>query len=333
MSSPVLETKASINTTSTLPAEAVQLGRAFDIQRIQAEIAEIPFHFWGKQRIYDAAGLGPPTDLDWRVLPLRSLGGDPDRTDPGGPGQEDFGPTLWLDQLPYLKEILSTIPAPLNAVRLMALGPGTACAEHCDSKYSMSRGFARLHIPILTNPGVTLTLDGVVHRWQPGEFWFGEFARPHKVGNDGTCTRIHLVIDTLMTTDLATLFPTNWYPYLFHGDVLFNRHPIPDTPVADNSITCVATIPSTFTEFNHDDTLNRTGPMGPIHVSTENGQVHLVDNNEKRYLLVHIGREEFRFAAWSEQRTIQLLPGVMTLRVHKNRIVHEIIFPAKTITS
>src|SRR5688500_9794834 len=161
-------------TTSTLPAEAVRLRPSFDPQRLQAELTDVTGRTWDKQRIYGSAGTGAQADLDWRVLPLRSIGGDPARTDPGGPGDENFANTRWLDQLPYLQQILSAVPAPLNAARLMALGSGAACAEHCDPKYSARRGFARLHIPIVTNPGAVLTLDGVEHRWQPGDFWFGE---------------------------------------------------------------------------------------------------------------------------------------------------------------
>ncbi|MFF0451184.1 hypothetical protein ACFYT4_33205 [Streptomyces sp. NPDC004609] len=59
------------------------------------------------------------------------------------------------------------IPAPLNAVRLMALGPGAVSKAHCDPKYRLDRGLVRLHIPIVTDPQAVLVLDGVEQptRW------------------------------------------------------------------------------------------------------------------------------------------------------------------------
>ncbi|MFE2971549.1 aspartyl/asparaginyl beta-hydroxylase domain-containing protein [Streptomyces sp. NPDC059340] len=156
-------------TTPAWPAPAAPLTPAFDADRLAHELAAVTAHEWQRQRTHYAAGrIGPDTPTDWRVLPLRSPGGDPTRTDPGGPGPDHYAATRWLDQMPYLREILDEIPAPLNAVRLLALGPGAASQPHRDPKYALERGMVRLHIPIVTHPGAVLVLDGTEHRWQPG---------------------------------------------------------------------------------------------------------------------------------------------------------------------
>nr|WP_283779181.1 aspartyl/asparaginyl beta-hydroxylase domain-containing protein [Streptomyces durmitorensis] len=128
---------------------------------------------------------------------------------PGSPGPQPFKKPHWLDQLTaYLAQILDSIPAPLNAVRLMALGPGAVSNPHSDPKYRLDRGLVRLHIPIITDPGAVLVLDGVEHCWQAGCLWFGDFSREHLVRNTSqTVTRVHVVMDTPLTADLAAWFP------------------------------------------------------------------------------------------------------------------------------
>src|SRR5207245_10434773 len=105
---------------------------------------------WGAQRAYGQDGFRPQADVDWRILPLRSIGGDPARTDPGGDGLDDFADTPWLAKTPYFSETIATIPAPVRSVRLMALGTGTTVHEHCDGKYGFACGTLRLHVPIQT---------------------------------------------------------------------------------------------------------------------------------------------------------------------------------------
>ncbi|WP_344901343.1 aspartyl/asparaginyl beta-hydroxylase domain-containing protein, partial [Actinomadura meridiana] len=209
----------------TSAAEAVQLDVVFDAARLAAELDAVTEHTWNRQRTHIQGGqVGLATAIDWRVLPLRSLAGDPHRTDPGGPGPEPFADTRWLARLPYFAELLAAFPAPLNAARLMALGPGAASTPHRDPKYRLDRGMVRLHIPIVTCPEAVLILDGVEHRWSPGTLWYGDFSREHLVSNtSSTTTRVHLVIDALLTSELAAWFPGTWQDLLTRGEVLVNR--------------------------------------------------------------------------------------------------------------
>ncbi|MDM4777835.1 aspartyl/asparaginyl beta-hydroxylase domain-containing protein [Micromonospora sp. b486] len=178
---------------------------------------------WKHQRRY--GGTGEAATVDWRVLSLRSVGGDHERTDPGGPGLQEFAGTSWLAGAPYLAHVLDSIPAQLRSARLMALGPGVDSGEHSDYKYGPLWGTARLHVPITTTPGAKLHLEGTPHQWQPGTLWFGDFSRTHRVQNEDDVPRVHLVIDTLVSRQLLDLFPAEQREQ-FLDAALVNRWPV-----------------------------------------------------------------------------------------------------------
>lgn len=302
-------------------SEAVRLSPTFDPHRLARELAEVTGHPWQPQRIRThGGGVGAASTLDWRVLPLRSPGGDSDRTDPGGPGSTDFASTAWLHQLPYLRTILEDIPAPLNAVRLMALGPGAASHAHHDPKYALHRGMVRLHIPLITNPGAVLLLDGVEHRWQPGQLWYGDFSRQHLVRNTGHTTRVHTVIDTLLTHELTTWFPPDWRTALHESDILVNRaSPPPATGTIPLPYTL--TLPHGFTDFDHDQPLR--DPLQPGQITSGKDGQCLLAAGDRTFTLTPVGNGEYRFAGWSEQRTLQPTDCGVLLRARHGRALHE----------
>jgi len=308
-------------TSLTAATEAAQLQPVFDSVRLAAELAAVTAHTWNVQRTHTYGGqAGQPVPIDWRVLPLRSLGGDPERTDPGGPGPQLFAPTHWLGRLPYLKEILDLVPAPLNAVRLMALGPGAVSNPHRDPKYRLDRGIVRLHIPVVTDPGAVLVLDGVEHCWQPGTCWYGDFSREHLVRNTSTTvTRVHAVIDALLTADLAGWFPDAWQYLLTCGEVLFNRTAPAAVPAWPGGLPYEALLPSGFADFDAPAPLD--GSLIPARIDHAEGVLALTVAGRTFALVPVDGTGEFRFSGWSEQRTLQ--PdgdgGGLTLRVRCGR--------------
>ncbi|UXX94196.1 aspartyl/asparaginyl beta-hydroxylase domain-containing protein [Streptomyces sp. AD2-2] len=310
-------------------AEAARLACSFDADRLQSELAKVTGHRWKPQRIHAPGGsTRQAATIDWRVLPLRSPDGDPDRTDPGGPGPVDFAPTVWMDRLPYLREILDGLPAPLNAVRLMALGPGAVSRPHCDPKYALHRGFMRLHIPLVTHPDAVLVLDGVEHCWQPGDFWYGDFSREHLVRNTGPVTRVHAVIDALLTRELAELFPVDWQVALARADVLFNQPALAPMSCLI-ALPYLASLPSGLTDFDHDQPLD--GPLQPVQLSEADGHVSLT-TADRTFALVAVGQREFRFAGWSEQRTLLVTDDGRVLRARHGRQLTERRLPAAAST-
>lgn len=305
--------------TTSLTA-AAKLSPVFDADKLAAELAAVTAHTWNPQRIHTYGGqVGQAASIDWRVLPLRSLGGDPERTDPGGPGPQPFKKTRWLDQLPYLAQILDSIPAPLNAVRLMALGPGAVSNPHNDPKYRLDRGIVRLHIPIVTDPGAVLVLDGVEHCWQPGTLWFGDFSREHLVRNTSeTVSRVHVVIDALLTTELAAWFPDSWQQLLTCGEVLFNRTAPATASAWPAGLPYEALLPSGFADFDAAAPLD--GSLIPARIDRGVDDVLVLTIAGRTFALVPAGDAEFRFSGWSEQRTLQPdIGGGLTLRVRRGR--------------
>ncbi|MGW6706116.1 aspartyl/asparaginyl beta-hydroxylase domain-containing protein [Streptomyces sp. NPDC054956] len=318
-----------MTTTPVLPAAAARLSTTLDAERLAAELQQVTGHAWKLQQGRAPGGqLGTVTDIDWRVLPLRAPNGDAERTDPGGPGPDTYAPTGWLERMPYLAEVIDQIPAPLNAARLMALGPGAAGERHCDPKYALARGCARLHIPITTNPDAILLLDGVEHCWQPGEFWYGDFSREHAVRNLGKTTRVHAIIDVLFTAELATLLPTDWQARLEDTDVLINR----PTPAATEPLPLPARyevlLPAGFTDFSRDDQV-LDGPPLPARLHHDGDRLMLSAGGWD-FALLPVGDGEYRFCAWSEQRTLAPTPDGVRLHFRRGRHHTAQHFPVPT---
>ncbi|MFF3505021.1 aspartyl/asparaginyl beta-hydroxylase domain-containing protein [Streptomyces sp. NPDC003247] len=320
-----------------MPAEGVRLKPAFDADRLLRELTSVREHTWDQQRVYSEDGVGAATEVDWRCLALRSPGGDGDRTDPGGPGPRDFADTAWLDRIPYVREVLESIPAPLHAVRFMALGPDTVGIDHTDPKYGPRWGVARLHVPVVTNPDAVLFLDGVEHRWQPGDFWFGDFSRTHRVQNTGTEHRVHLVIDVLVTPGLASLFPEDWQRYFRDGEVLFNRQEVPQTAEDRRRLHTRFPVPTTFHLWEDDTPLSADLPRETAALDEDGDRLVLRLPGDRVFALVHLGDDEYRLAGWSEERTLQVFPDGpdprVVLRTREGGRVDELTVAAERLAA
>ncbi|WP_457968675.1 aspartyl/asparaginyl beta-hydroxylase domain-containing protein [Pseudomonas sp. R4-84] len=93
------------------------------------------------------------------------------------------------------QEALADWPLDIVSARLLRLGPGGLIHEHRDYDLGGPDADLRLHVPLLSSPGVTFWLDGQIIAMQAGECWFLDLARPHRVANQGDQARIHLVLD------------------------------------------------------------------------------------------------------------------------------------------
>jgi hypothetical protein len=289
--------------------EAARLAREFDVERLVADVAELRRQAWSLQRTYGADGVIDEAPIDWRVLPLRSPGGDIDRTDPGGPALVEFEPTAWLDKAPYLAEVLDAIPAELRSARLMALGPGAASAEHFDNKYGVAWGTARVHVPVLTHAEARMYIGGKLQQWQPGSFWFGDFSKVHRVENSGQETRVHLVVDTLPSKELFDLFPQEVRERVDPADIVFGRAPQPLAAEAAARYLARFALPESFANWEETEG-EFLQPQKQLAAAVEQDGDHLLLTLDGRpeFRLVHVGDGEFRFAGWTEERTLQVVP-------------------------
>ncbi len=96
----------------------------------------------------------------WTVLPLRAPSGAVDEAIPfplaGGPAQ--YRPTPWLAQCHGIARFLAGLACPVLAARLLRLAPGAAIRPHRDAELAYEKGEARLHVLIVSNPGVEFVI-------------------------------------------------------------------------------------------------------------------------------------------------------------------------------
>lgn len=167
-----------------LPAPFVKLPLRFDVERLQHEISQFGEDDW-RAHPQDYAGNS--------ALILISHNGT-DNDDLAGA----MMPTPRLDQCPYIRQVLASFDTVLGRSRLMRLAAGAEVNPHSDIAYYW-RDHVRIHIPIVTDPGVRFVCDGMEINMAAGEAWIFDNWRPHHVLNHTNITRIHLVIDTVGT--------------------------------------------------------------------------------------------------------------------------------------
>lgn len=189
----------------------LQLPLMFDAAVLAKEIAS-----------FDASAWMPhPAGYEGNdFLPLISAFGDPANEGFQGP----MRPTPYLSAArPYLAEVLGSLGAVLGRTRLMRLSGHAEVSEHVDVNYYW-RERMRVHVPIVTQPTVSFHCGETTVNMAAGECWVFDTWSLHRVINDETRARVHLVVDTVggegMLQHLAggrsptAPTPTGWTPRL-----------------------------------------------------------------------------------------------------------------------
>lgn len=182
--------------------DAVKLPLRYDTSRLQSDLArmvadEFVPHF--NQAYYQG---------DWSAVPLRSVGGRAGHIYPDPTARNAFADTPLLARCTYIREALATLHCPLQAVRFLRLKSGSFIKEHRDHELGFEDGEVRLHIPVITNPGVEFVLNQVRVVMNEGECWYLNVNQPHRVANRGATDRIHLVIDCVVNDWLREMLLT-----------------------------------------------------------------------------------------------------------------------------
>ena len=160
----------------------LQLPIQFDADRLAAEVGALPPSAW----------LPHPTGfVGNEAVPLVSPGGELNDLFDG-----PMAPTQPLLQCPYIMEVMAELDCVWGRSRLMGLAAGADVPIHIDVHYHW-RTHRRLHIPVITNPGVLFTCNNETVHMQPGECWLFDSFSLHKVQNKGSERRVHLVLDTV----------------------------------------------------------------------------------------------------------------------------------------
>lgn len=143
---------------------------------------------------------------EWTAIPLRSSGGRADDVIISPAGNPDYRDTVFLENSPYLQQVLQTFQCPLQAVRLLKLNAGSIIKEHRDAELNYENGEIRVHIPVYTHPDVAFFLDTERLNLQEGECWYMNFNLLHSIRNNSPVNRVHLVIDATVNDWVTSLF-------------------------------------------------------------------------------------------------------------------------------
>ena len=170
-----------------LPRRFIKLPLSFDPTRLAEEISQ-----FGEE--------------EWRAHPQRFEGNSfLILVSTNGQENDDFWgpmrPAPRLDKLPYFRQVLSSFNTVIGRARLMRLAPGAKVDYHVDGHYFW-RDHLRIHVPIITDPAVEFHCESEQVHMAAGEAWTFDNWRGHWVVNGSDNARIHLVIDTVGSSDL-----------------------------------------------------------------------------------------------------------------------------------
>ncbi|HEX3675082.1 MAG TPA: aspartyl/asparaginyl beta-hydroxylase domain-containing protein [Rhizomicrobium sp.] len=148
---------------------------------------------------------------DWSVIALRASAAatHPSQMINADPRATTFRDLPVLADCAHFRAAIAAVQAPLRAVRLMRLTPGSVIKEHTDPDLGFEDGAVRIHVPIVTNRHVDFRLNGARVTMEAGSAWYLRLSDPHTVRNDGDTDRVHLVIDAVVNEWMTEMFATS----------------------------------------------------------------------------------------------------------------------------
>ena len=158
-----------------------RLPDAVDAARLQAEVRALSADLWGNVRA--------PVHRETQSLFLK--GHAPALGLPDDPEQPV------LAACPYIRGLLyGLLPGRPGKCLLAALRPGGIVYPHQDAANDYFVRSFRVHIPVFTNPQVSLYCNGRFFRMAAGEVWTLNNLATHAVVNDHPDEpRVHLIFD------------------------------------------------------------------------------------------------------------------------------------------
>jgi hypothetical protein len=166
-----------------LQSRFIQIPLSFDADRLAEEVSALG----------EAAWLRHPMGFAGNdYLPLVAVRGDPQNDSFAGA----MRPTPHLEQCPYLVDVLAALGVCVGRTRLMRLAGNAEVKPHVDVHYYW-RERMRVHVPIVTQPTVRFICGDEERNMKAGECWVFDTWAWHRVINDATRQRIHLVVDTV----------------------------------------------------------------------------------------------------------------------------------------
>jgi len=174
---------------------ARKLPLEFCRDRLNSALSVIPESWWEPH-------LGPYHNGLWELVALWAPRGDRrEQRSLGGP----LRATEALEIAPGFADVLDAIPGERNRARLMRLKPGGHIREHSDPTHQISHDLIRLHVPIVSQPGVQFLVNHRRVDLKPGEVWDINVRFRHEVINASATNRVHLVVDVVRNQKLNEL--------------------------------------------------------------------------------------------------------------------------------
>jgi hypothetical protein len=166
--------------------------------RLKQPFLKLPIHFDTEALAVEVRALPP---LAWTPHPTGFVGNEAVRlVTPQGLDTDEIdgpmAPTEHLQRCDYVREIMAEIGGVWGRSRFMGLAAGSEVPPHIDIHYYW-RTHWRIHIPVITNPGVQFTCGDETVHMKAGECWLFDSFLWHDVQNKGEEQRIHLVLDTV----------------------------------------------------------------------------------------------------------------------------------------
>lgn len=159
---------------------------------------------------------------EWKAIPMRSLGGNTNNIAVMHGVGSKYEDTVYLQMCPAIKAVVDSFQCEKTSVRVLNLRPGATVKEHTDPGLSYEEGEVRIHIPLCTNEVVEFYIQEDALFPKPGECWYMNFELKHRLSNNGSTDRMHLVIDCIVN---------NWVRELFESAALSDCKRIPQSPL------------------------------------------------------------------------------------------------------
>lgn len=147
----------------------------------------------------------------WTSISLRSPDGRAENIFAYDGASTTFRDTPLLSQCHYFKSLINSLKCEKQSIRLLNLKTDSTINEHTDYMLAYEDGFFRLHVPIITNDRVVFYIHNHKLHMNAGDCWYANFSLPHRVVNNGSCDRIHLVIDCERNEWTDVLFSNSGY--------------------------------------------------------------------------------------------------------------------------
>lgn len=184
----------------------IQFNQKYSVSALQDELAIALENSWTphfNKQDYEGS---------WESISLRSASGSENDIFSVS-GISNYLDTPLLEKLPYISSILDAWLCPKETVRLLALYPGAEIKPHRDRGCNYMGESFRLHIPIVTNPGVSFIAAAVPLVLEAGTCWYIDFDEEHSIRNLGNEVRVHLVIDVIRNEWTDELFAAYGYDF------------------------------------------------------------------------------------------------------------------------